>query len=232
MQEPREFEILRRIREGTDPTDPSVIVGPGDDAAVLRPPPGRDLVFTTDTLTEGVHFRQGWCPADALGFKAVVQSLSDLAAMAARPLALCAALAMPEETPDAWVDGFVQGLRLAAGRWACPLVGGNLSRAADSLSVTVSLLGTVAPGKALLRSSGRPGDALLLTGWPGLASAAYYGDCNRADHRHAGSSSRPIYRATGRHYLPVAPPALGPAPWRYRVLLPARAGARPGRAGA
>jgi len=171
MQEPREFRILRRIWRDGEGEGPPVVVGPGDDAAVLRPPAGRDLVFTTDTLSESVHFAQSWCPADALGFKAVVQSLSDLAAMGARPLALCAALSMPASTSDAWVDGFLEGLGKACSRWTCPLVGGNLSRAPEGISVTVSLLGTVAAGDALLRSGGRPGDALLLTGWPGLAAS-------------------------------------------------------------
>jgi len=147
-------------------------VGPGDDAAVLRPPPGRDLVFTTDTLAEGVHFERAWMEAFDLGWKAAVQSLSDIAAMGAVPLAFCAALSMPPRTPQAWIDQFLQGLSEAAEAFDCPLSGGNLSRSpADHLSVTVSMLGTVEASEAVLRSGSEAQDELVLTGWPGLAHA-------------------------------------------------------------
>jgi thiamine-monophosphate kinase len=145
-------------------------VGPGDDAAVLRPPPGRDLVFTTDTLAEGVHFERAWMEGADLGWKAAVQSLSDIAAMGAVPLAFCAALSMPPQTPQAWIDLFLQGLSEAAQVFDCPLSGGNLSRSpADRLSVTVSMLGTVEPAEVVLRTGAKAQDELVLTGWPGLA---------------------------------------------------------------
>ncbi len=170
--ENRQFDLIRRIRSRAGRPEPPLIVGPGDDAAVLEPPPGMDLVFTVDTLTEGIHFRREWFSASDLGWKAVVQSLSDLAAMGSRPMAFCAALSMPGGTPSEWVDSFMDGLMGASRRWKCALAGGNLGRSAgECVSVTVAMLGTVGKGRGLLRSGAKAGDAVYLTGWPGLAPA-------------------------------------------------------------
>jgi thiamine-monophosphate kinase len=145
------------------------------------------VVFTTDTLTEDVHFRSAWLEAPDLGYKAVVQSLSDLAAMGAAPLGFVVALSLPASAPESWVAGFLDGLKEAGGRWDCPLVGGNLSRAPGArTSVTVSMLGTLRPDAGLLRTRVRPGEAVALTGWPGLAYAGLRGLEDGAEAPAAG----------------------------------------------
>ncbi len=193
--EPREFGIIRRIVEKTGASRGPLIIGPGDDAAVVRTPRGKDLVFTTDTLSEGVHFKREWLTAGDLGWKAVAQSLSDVAAMGAEPLVFCTALSMPRSLGDAWIDGFTGGLMEAGEKYGCMLAGGNLSRSPSAeISVTVSMLGTVRRGRHLLRSGARKGDLILLTGWPGLAAAglADLSSNRRASGAHVDRFRRPV----------------------------------------
>lgn len=156
-----EFEIIRRWFVGLGAAREDVVRGVGDDAAVLRPQPGRDLMITTDTLVEGVHFPERNFPAETLGHRALAVSLSDIAAMGGEPAWALAALCMPEARPE-WLAAFAGGLAGLAGRCDVALVGGNLSR--GPLSVTLTVAGLVAPGESLMRSGAHPGDALFVTG--------------------------------------------------------------------
>jgi len=164
--------LLGAVREAGAPArGPAVVRGPGDDAAVLRPPPGRELVWTVDDLVEGVHFRRAWLPDGwpAAGRKAAGASVSDLAAMGAEPLGALLALGLPTdaEASDV-VAGLGRGLGAKLAAAGCPLLGGNVTRSAAAF-LSVSALGSVAPGRAIARDGARPGDRLFVTGPLGLA---------------------------------------------------------------
>jgi thiamine-monophosphate kinase len=141
--------------------DARVVVGPGDDAAVVRPG-RRPVVLTTDTLVDGRHFRRGWLSPAALGRRAFAVNASDVAAMGARPTFALLALEVPARTAVAELDALVHGFAAAARRAGASLVGGNVT-AGPHLVVTVALLGEV-PGPLVTRAGARPGDGVYVTG--------------------------------------------------------------------
>jgi len=163
-----EFELIDLFTHALPLRGEGVVVGPGDDAAVLRLAPGEDLVATVDAVVEGVHFGRGFAPAD-VGWKALAVNLSDLAAMGARPLYALVALGLPAGTPLGTVKGIARGLGACARANATTVVGGNVSRARE-LSVTVTALGAVPRGRAVLRAGAQPGDLVALTGTVGDAA--------------------------------------------------------------
>ena len=147
------------------PADPRLEVPPGDDAAVLRPPALRRTVVTVDMLTEGVDFRLGPdCPPRAVGHKAVAVSLSDLAAMAARPEAVFVAVALPRQGGDAIARELHAGIESLAAEHGCTLAGGDTNAWDGPLVVSTTAIGSVAPGRAWRRDGARPGDLLVVTG--------------------------------------------------------------------
>ena len=135
-------------------------VGPGDDACVLAS--GR-YALTTDTLVEHVDFERDWAPPEALGHKALASNLSDLAAMGARPRCCLLTLGIPEDCPDAFVEGLSSGMRALAEPQGIGLAGGDLSASPSGLFVTLALVGAQ-EHPPLLRRGGRPGDALYVSG--------------------------------------------------------------------
>ena len=140
----------------------------GDDAAILSPPVGEKLCISTDTFIEGVHFRPEWMSAEEIGGKAAAAALSDLAAMAARPMGLLLALAAPNNWRGRFLD-LARGLAAVATRVGCPIIGGNTSRA-ERLSLTCTVVGrSPAP---LRRSGARVGDLLYVTGTLGNQAVA------------------------------------------------------------
>ncbi len=167
-----EFDLIARIRARAGAgRETQVVVGIGDDAAVLRPRAREDLVVSTDTLVEDVHFRfRNQAPA-TIGRRALRVNLSDLAAMGARPLGFTLALSAPPKLPVATIDGLLRGLLADAGRYGCPLVGGNVARARD-VQLAVTVFGAVPRGRALRRDAARPGDRVFVTGTLGRAGLA------------------------------------------------------------
>ena len=161
---------LAGARAGGADTE-SLVLGPGDDAAILRPPPGHDLAWSSDEQVEDVHFRRLWGEAlgySALGSKAAGASLSDLAAMGARPLGALFSLRLPADLVEhAEALGRGVGAQLAA--VGCPLAGGNLARA-ERLGLTIDVLGALPEGRSLRRSTAQPGDALYVSGSLGWAA--------------------------------------------------------------
>jgi thiamine-monophosphate kinase len=148
-----------------------VLLGPGDDAAAVRP--GRvPLLVTVDALVENVHFRRGWAPPAALGRRSYLTSASDLAAMGGVPRFALLALAAPPALPVAALDALVAGFAAAARRDGARLVGGNLA-ASPHLALTATVIGE-APGAVVTRAGARPGDLLLVTGWLGAAGLAVH----------------------------------------------------------
>jgi thiamine-monophosphate kinase len=158
--------------------------GIGDDAAVLSLPAGESLVVSTDASFEGVHFRREWLEPREIGARATAAALSDLAAMAATPIGLLLALGVPPHWRDA-LDALAAGVGDVASAVECPIVGGNVTRAAE-LSLTITVLG--ASARPLTRAGARPGDVLYLTGVLGGPGAAL-------DALLRGKSPREIDRA-------------------------------------
>lgn len=168
-----EFGLIESIARalGDSATAPWIQVGIGDDAAVLQMRSGFDAVASIDTLVADLHFPR-FAPAELIGYRALMVSLSDLAAMAAVPRYALVALTLPElgnEIGIEWVQRLAQGMAMAAKETNIALCGGNLSRGA--LSISVSAHGEVERGQAKLRSSGNAGDRLFVTGALGAAAA-------------------------------------------------------------
>ena len=135
---------------------PWVVVGPGDDAAVIEPERGTLDVLTTDAQVEGVHFDRRFVPPDAIGHRALAVNLSDLAAMGARPRAALLSLALPDATGVADLDAVLDGLLALAAGAGVALIGGNITRPRRLSPVTAA--GTVRARRILRRSGARPGD--------------------------------------------------------------------------
>jgi thiamine-monophosphate kinase len=145
-------------------TPPWVLVGPGDDAAVIRPARGALDVLTTDAQVEGVHFDRRFVPPDAIGHRALAVNLSDLAAMGAEPRAALLSFVLPDQLEVAVVDGIVDGLIELAARHRVAIVGGNITRSPGPLMIDVTAIGSVRPRRVLTRAGARPGDEVYVTG--------------------------------------------------------------------
>jgi len=164
-----EFDLIANIQARAHAAGRGdILVGIGDDAALLQVPPNRALVVTTDTLNAGVHFPVE-TPAADIGWKALAVNLSDLAAMGAEPVWCTLSLSLPEADP-VWLDGFVDGFLALAGACGVALVGGDTTRGPLSISVTAH--GLVEPGTALRRDGACAGDDIWVTGTLGDAAAA------------------------------------------------------------
>jgi thiamine-monophosphate kinase len=140
-----------------------------DDAAVLAPPAGCDLVLTTDGVIAGVHF----LPHDPPGLiarKVLRMNLSDLAAKGATPAGFLLSVALPAATEETWIAAFADGLGQDAEAYGCPLLGGDTDHTPGPLSVTVAAFGTVPCGKMVRRATAKPGDAVVVTGTIGDAA--------------------------------------------------------------
>jgi thiamine-monophosphate kinase len=158
-----ERELVRWLCERLPQTD-RVIVGPGDDAAVLRTEPGRELVVSTDMLMDGVDFLLPECEVPLAGRKALAVNLSDLAAMGAKPLAAFISIAIPQSARMELVQSLYEGMQPLADKYGVALAGGDTNVWSGPLCINVTVLGEVAAGRALLRSGAVPGDDLLVTG--------------------------------------------------------------------
>ena len=144
-------------------------LGLKDDAAVMRPPPGEDLVLTVDALVAGVHFFAD-DPPEAIARKALRVNLSDLAAKGARPLGFLLALALPGDWREDWLEAFARGLGADASAYGCPLVGGDTVSTPGPLMVSITAVGAVPEGRMARRTGVRPGDRLYVTGTIGDAA--------------------------------------------------------------
>lgn len=164
-----EFELIRRffVRPERALAAP-VLLGPGDDCALLAPTPGMALAVSSDALVEGRHFLSTVAP-ERLGHKALAVNLSDLAACGARPLGFTLALALPQ-VQGAWLERFAAGLFALADAHGCPLIGGDTTR--GPLTITITVLGEVPPAQALRRSGACVGDDVYVSGTLGDARLA------------------------------------------------------------
>jgi thiamine-monophosphate kinase len=165
-----EFDLIRRhFRRDTGGSD-GVVLGVGDDCALLAPSPGMQFAVSTDTLIEGVHFPPD-TPAADVGWKALAVNLSDLAAMGAAPRACLLALSLPA-ADDTWTAAFAEGFFELVAAAQCPLVGGDTTALPASAPrvLTVTVLGEVPPGEALRRDGARAGDFICISGRTGEAA--------------------------------------------------------------
>ncbi len=144
-----------------------VLVGPGDDAAVLAE--GR-VVLTTDMAVEGRHFRRDWCSAEDIGHRVAAANAADVIAMGAQPTGLVVGLAIPADTPIEWVEDLMRGLVAEAELVDAAVVGGDVT-AADSIVVSVAAVGVLRGSDPVLRSGAQPGDVLAIAGRLGWAAA-------------------------------------------------------------
>lgn len=192
-----EFAFLDSVLPGL-PQSPAVIVGPGDDAAVLDLG-GPAVVACTDVLVEGSHFRRDWSSGHDVGRKAVAVNLADVAAMGARPVAVLAGVAAPSDLPVDWLRELAAGLRDEADAAGCSVVGGD-TVAGAAVSVTVSAIG-VLDSRAVTRSGAHPGDVVALCGRLGHAAAGL------AVLQRGFRSPRALVDA---HRCPAPPYAAGP----------------------
>ena len=172
MAAQNEFALIERIRKalasrpGGRTSD--VRLGIGDDAAVVRPRRGRELVISADQFLEGRHFLARRHPADSVGYKALARATSDLAAMGAEPRYFLMTLALPAGRSGAWLDEFLRGMALAARQFKMILLGGDLARQ-RTIAISITVLGETYPGEAVTRSGARPGDAIFVSGTLGQA---------------------------------------------------------------
>jgi thiamine-monophosphate kinase len=167
-----EDEITRFLRTRFPARNALVETGIGDDAAVLRgSSPGKTLVVTTDMLLEDIDFRRAWATPAQVGHKALAVNLSDLAAMGAVALYYVVALALPKPVDPAWIRGFFRGLTALGRRFDADLIGGDLSSSRSGIGISITAIGTPAGRRAILRSGGRAGDLLYVTGSLGCSAA-------------------------------------------------------------
>jgi thiamine-monophosphate kinase len=166
-----ESELIERIKTQLPPPPSWLVVGIGDDAAVVEPERNRLDVLSVDALVDGVHFDRRFTPPDAIGHRALAVNLSDLAAMGAAPRLALLSFALPADLPSDDFDAIVAALAALAGRHRTHVVGGNLTRSTGPLMIDVTVVGSVKPRQALTRSGARPGDELYVTGSIGGAAA-------------------------------------------------------------
>lgn len=165
--------MLALIRGRFARSHKGLVLGIGDDAAVLRVPAGSELLVTTDLFVEGVHFLRDRLSAQAAGRRALCRALSDIAAMGAEPRWAFLSLAMPHDVEPAWIRGFLGGFGAAAKAYGVRLAGGDTGSSGSAVFLAdVAVCGVARAGRWVTRSGARPGDTLFVSGRLGRAAAA------------------------------------------------------------
>lgn len=185
-----------------------VTTGIGDDCAVLRVPEGHELLVTTDFSLEGVHFRRDWHSAESIGHRCLARGLSDIAAMGGEPFAAFLSLGLPAKMPQAWVDGFLQGLLRLARQFKVTLAGGDTAPSRSGALADIVVLGSVPKGHAVLCSGARPGDRIYVTGTLGGAAAVL---------QQLESGKKLVPASFPAHFFPIPRIHVGQALQRNRL---------------
>ncbi len=165
-----EFDFIRRYLTTAQPADPELLLGIGDDAAIVRPRPGHDLCFSSDMLLAGRHFFPDVAPAD-LAHKILAVNISDMAAMGARPRWVMLSAALPELNPS-WLEAFSGSLFAMLRQYGITLIGGDTTK--GDLVFNVSITGELPAGLGLCRCGAQNGDDIWVSGQIGLAAAALH----------------------------------------------------------
>lgn len=163
-----EAELIAKVQRRMGARGRFLRLGMGDDAAILRPEKGGEILVTCDPFLEGVHFHREKHTAEAVGYKALARATSDIAAMGGVPRCFLLGLALPGSHKGRWLDGFLSGLRRAARRFGMVLAGGDTTRHRQIL-IQITVLGEIASGRAVLRSGARAGDLICVSGRLGEA---------------------------------------------------------------
>jgi thiamine-monophosphate kinase len=183
-----EFELIDRFFRDCGARRPDVALGVGDDAALLDCPPGMQLVAAIDTLVQGNHFLAHF-PAESVGHRALAVNLSDLAAMGAKPAWALLALTLPKADPE-WLTGFARGFGALARQHNVALVGGNTT--SGPLCISVQVLGHAPRPPAMLRSGGRAGDVVFVTGHPGDSTGGLAFELGKRKVGEAAGLTEPV----------------------------------------
>jgi thiamine-monophosphate kinase len=171
IREIGEFGLIDKLTGRLGPGDDSVVVGIGDDAAVTAYAPGAQIVTTTDMLVEGVHFRTDTIDDRSLGYKSLAVSISDIAAMGGVPRHAVISLAIPVEMDVERLEDLYAGVADICAEYGTTVVGGDITKTSGPFVISVTLLGEIEAGRALLRSGAQPGDLLFVTGTVGGSAA-------------------------------------------------------------
>lgn len=203
MKNKSENELLAKIEQafGRQRTN-QLSLALGDDAALWTPTRGYETVLTCDWFLEGTHFLRDKHPADAVGWKSLARAVSDIAAMGARPRCFLLSLALPTAMAGAWFSEFLRGLRRAAKALRCELAGGDTTRRENAL-ISITAIGEVRKGRAILRSGATPGDVVYVSGTLGEAQLGF-GELQRIR-----GMANPRNAALRKHLYPQPRLALG-----------------------
>lgn len=171
-----EFALIRRLTEregasGVKRTGPPLAVGIGDDAAVGELTAGYQMVMSCDTMVQGIHFKEITMKPGDIGYKALASNVSDMAAMGALPRYALVSLSIPNHADEAWLERMYDGLYECANRYGVTLAGGDMTSTPGGMVLSVTVIGEVEAGRALLRSSAEEGDVVVVTGTLGLSAA-------------------------------------------------------------
>lgn len=193
-----EFAIISRLTSKFS-KNRSVILGPGDDAAIVAMPDG-DVVISTDMAVDGVHFRRNWSTPIDIGRRIAAQNLADIAAMGAYPVAMTVAIATAADTDMAWLEGLAVGIEMECAAAKCSVVGGDMSRG-QQVVISITVLGQRRGLPAIKRSRAKAGDIVTVAGRLGYSAAGFA--CLQRGHR----SPREAVEA---FLVPQPPLAMGP----------------------
>ncbi len=166
-----EFALISRLASQLPQPARDVVVGIGDDAAVVQPGAGEEVLLTTDTMVEGIHFLPNTLSSIDVGYKCVAVSISDIASMGGIPKHVLLSLAIPDTYETEWLLQMYEGVRIACEQFGCDVIGGNVTRTIGPFIVTSTLTGVVPKGQAILRSGAKSGDVVFVTGDIGGSAA-------------------------------------------------------------
>jgi thiamine-monophosphate kinase len=169
-----ERQLIARLTAKSNRNSVSVLLGIGDDCALLRLSRSEDALVTTDLSLEGVHFRRDWQSPECIGHRCLTRGLSDIAAMGGSPIAAFLSLALPDGLPQKWVDRFFTGLLTLAKRHRVELAGGDTARSPDGVLADITVLGSIRRNRALRRSGARVGDQIYVSGELGESAATLH----------------------------------------------------------
>jgi thiamine-monophosphate kinase len=173
LSEAGEFGVLDRIRKLCPTPGERILIGIGDDAAIIRSSPEYSTILTTDALTENVHFDLHYVPLESLGWKSLAVNLSDVAAMGGRPVCCLVTIGIPDRWSVEDVLKLYQGIAKGAELYRCPVVGGDTVRTSAESFISITVMGEVRSGREMRRSGALPGDFLCVTGELGGAKAGW-----------------------------------------------------------
>ena len=199
-----EFDLIRALQRRYRSDGHGVLLGIGDDAAVIASEPRRSLLFTTDLLAEGVHFDLATASFVDLGFRAATANLSDIAAMGGTPEYMLVSLAMPQSASKVQVEQMYRGLMTACRPHGVRLIGGDTSASATGWFLNIMLVGSAPAHEVLLRSGSKPGDTLYVTGTLGDSRAGLQLLQHSPRRSRPSISSRHRRLLVARHLRPTA----------------------------